>query len=195
MSLFIFGNIWLNILPAIQVFRIQKAFTEGMNVFLILGLVRIIDAGTGLSQMVINTSTHWRVDFFSRIVLLILRLPLTYFLIKNYSIIGSAFAELISYSIYTLIGYEFLRRKFNLQPFSLKTLYTLLLAATAFAVCFFTMKNIGGFLGLILRGGIFSALMIGGVFYWKLTPDAGQLYEVFLGRVARFRNRKKTNVE
>jgi hypothetical protein len=48
MSLFIFGNLWLNIIPAIQVFKIQKAFAEGMSVFLVLGLVRIIDAGTGL---------------------------------------------------------------------------------------------------------------------------------------------------
>jgi hypothetical protein len=37
--------------------------------------------------------------------------------------------------------------------------------------------------------------MIAGVFYWKLTPDVGQLYAVFLGRVDRFKNRKKGNVE
>ncbi|MES2329840.1 MAG: polysaccharide biosynthesis C-terminal domain-containing protein [Bacteroidota bacterium] len=195
MSLFIFGNIWLNILPAIQVFKIQKAFTEGMGVFLVLGLVRIIDAGTGLSQMVINTSTYWRYDFFSRLVLLLLRLPLTFLLITNYGIIGSAFAELISYTVYTFIGYEFLRRKFKLQPFSFQTLYSLLLGTGAFALCFFTMNGVGGLLGLILRGGVFSALMIVGVFYWKLTPDAGQLYAVLLGRVDGFKNRRKKNIE
>lgn len=195
MSLFIFGNIWLNILPAIQVFKIQKAFAEGMSVFLVLGLVRIIDAGTGLSQMVINTSTFWRFDFFSRIVLLVLRLPLTYILIKNYGIIGSAIAELVSYTVYTLIGYEFLRRRFSLQPFSLKTLYSLLLALAAFSLCYFTMSDVSGLAGLFLRGIIFSGIMIGGVFYWKLTPDAGQLYAVFLGRVDRFKDRRKGNIE
>jgi Na+-driven multidrug efflux pump len=108
--------------------------------------------------MVINTSTFWRFDFFSRIVLLVLRLPLTYLLIKNYGIIGSAFAELISYTVYTLIGYEFLRRKFNLQPFSLKTLYSLLLGRGRFFIMLFYHEPGGPADRTFLRVTIFSSL-------------------------------------
>jgi O-antigen/teichoic acid export membrane protein len=195
MSLFIFGNLWLNLVPAIGVFKIQNVFAEAITVVLILGIVRIIDAGTGLSQQVINSSNFWYFDFYSRIILLALKLPLTFYLIGKYGIIGSAIAELVSYSIYTLIDIEFIRRKFKMQPFNIKTLYSLLLAAGAFAICFFTMRDITGWTGLILRGTVFSSLMIAGVFYGKLTPDVGQLYAVFLGRVDRFKNRKRGNVD
>lgn len=185
MSIFIFGNLWLNVRQGIEVLDIQKEYSNGMGVLLILGMVRIIDAGTGLNALVINTSTFWRFDFYSGVVLLTFRLPLTYFLIKNYGIIGSATAELVAYSVYNFIRFEFLRRKFKMQPFTLKTLYSLLLAAGAYAFCYYLMNDIGGWAGIILRGICFSALMIGGVFYWKLTPDAGQLYDNLLKRLGR----------
>lgn len=189
LSLFIFGNIWLNVLDGMQVLNIQKDYADGLGVLFILGMVRIIDAGTGLNAMVINTSTFWRFDFYSGVVLLAFRLPLTYFLIKHYGIIGSAFAELAAYSVYNFIRFEFLRRKFNMQPFTLKTLYSLLLAIAAYGFCYLLMKDIHGWTGLILRGISFSAIMIGGIFYFQLTPDAGQLYAVFLKRVNSFRGK------
>lgn len=189
LSLFIFGNIWLNVVDGMQVLNIQKDYADGLGVLFILGMVRIIDAGTGLNAMVINTSTFWRFDFYSGVVLLAFRLPLTYFLIKNYGIIGSAFAELAAYSVYNFIRFEFLRRKFNMQPFTLKTLYSLLLAIAAYGFCYWLMKDIHGWTGLFLRGISFSAIMIGGIFYFQLTPDAGQLYAVLLKRVNSFRGK------
>ena len=192
MSLFIFGNIWLNMVDAMQVLHIQKDYSDGLGVLFILGMVRIIDAGTGLNAMVINTSTFWRFDFYSGVILLAFRLPLTYYLIKHYGIIGSAFAELMAYGIYNFIRYEFLRRKFRMQPFTLKTLYSLLLALAAYAFCYFLMKEIHGWPGLILRTTSFSLIMISGIFLGKLTPDAGQLYEVLLKRIAAFKQKEGT---
>jgi len=87
MALFIFGNIWLNAKEGMIALHIQKEYLDGLGVIFVLGMVRIIDAGTGLNAIVINTSTFWRFDFYSGVVLLGLRLPLTYYLIKNYGII------------------------------------------------------------------------------------------------------------
>lgn len=183
MSLFIFGNIWLNVKDGMMVLNIQKEYADGLGVLFILGMVRIVDAGTGLNSMVINTSTFWRFDFYSGIVLLTVRLPLTYFLIKNYGIIGSAFAELAAYTLYNFIRFEFLRRKFNMQPFTLKTLYSLILSLLAYLFCYFLMGDISGWTGILLRGSSFSLILIAGIFYFKLTPDAGQLYQVLLKRI------------
>ncbi len=183
MALFIFGNLWLNAVQGINVLHIQKEYSAGLGVMFILGMVRIIDAGTGLNALVINTSTFWKFDFYSGVVLLFLRLPLTYFLIKNYGIIGSAFAELAAYSVYNFIRFEFLRRKFKMQPFDSKTVLSLLLALVAYAFCYYTMKDIGGWTGIILRVTAFSGIIILGVFYGKLTPDAGQLLDVLKKRL------------
>lgn len=190
MALIIFGNLWLNLVPAMLVFKTQTIFAEGMSVVLILGLVRIIDAGTGLNQMIINTSNFWRFEFYSGIVLLAFRLPLTYLLIKKYGIVGSALAELVAYTVYNIIRCEFLRRKFGMQPFSVKTLYSLVYAVLSYGVCYFLLKDIPGLPGLFIRAVSFSSLMIAGIFYFKLTPDAAQLYAVFIGKVDKIRTRK-----
>lgn len=188
LSLFIFGNLWLNVSQGMQVLHIQKEYESGMGVIFILGMVRIIDAGTGLNSMVINTSTFWRFDFYSGVILLALRLPLTYFLIKNYGIIGSAFAELAAYSMYNFIRFEFLRRKFNMQPFDMKTVYSILVGLIAYGICYASLNSVEGWLGIILRTAIFSAILIGGIFYWNLTPDAGQLLDNFKKRFVTGKN-------
>jgi O-antigen/teichoic acid export membrane protein len=185
MSLFIFGNLWLNVVPAMQLLHIQDEYANGLGVIFVLGMVRIVDAGTGLNAMVINTSTFWRFDFYSGVVLLALRLPLTYYLIKHYGIIGSAFAELAAYTTYNLIRFEFLRRKFNMQPFSMKTLYSILLALAAYGICRLSLSGLEGWIGLFARAALFSAILITGTIYGKLTPDAAQLMETFRKRIRK----------
>lgn len=185
MALFIFGNLWLNVADGMRVLHIQKEYEAGIATIFILGMVRIIDAGTGLNAMVINTSTFWRFDFISGVILLAFRLPLTYYLIMHYGIIGSAFAELFAYSLYNFIRFEFLRRKFSMQPFDHKTLLTLLSAAVSFGIPFFIFQDKEGWIPIFSRSIIFSGLFIFSVFKLALTPDAGQLYHNFM---KRFRN-------
>jgi len=168
-----------------RVLHIQKEYEAGIATIFILGMVRIIDAGTGLNAMVINTSTFWRFDFISGVILLAFRLPLTYYLIMHYGIIGSAFAELFAYSLYNFIRFEFLRRKFSMQPFDHKTLLTLLSAAVSFGIPFFIFQDKEGWIPIFSRSIIFSGLFIFSVFKLALTPDAGQLYHNFM---KRFRN-------
>jgi len=182
LALFIFGNVWLNVREAINVLHIQNDYADGLTVLFVLGMVRIIDAGTGLNALVINTSTFWKFDFYSGVILLAFRLPLTYLLIRNYGILGSAIAELIAYSIYNFIRFEFLRRKFNMQPFDRKTGYALLLGLVSFAIAHFISLPLSGWPSIVIKTLLFSTLMVLGIFYGKITPDAHQLLEVAKNR-------------
>lgn len=176
MALFIFGNLWLNVADGMKVLHIQKEYEAGLGTIFILGMVRIIDAGTGLNAMVINTSTYWRFDFISGVILLAFRLPLTYFLIMHYGIIGSAFAELFAYSLYNFIRFEFLRQKFKMQPFDVKTLLTLLVAVAAFGFSYWLGQSFHNWFGIVLRSVLFSGIFVLAIFKLELTPDAGQMY-------------------
>lgn len=179
-SLFIFGNIWLNVNDGIKLLNIQEKYLDAMRVLFMLCVVRVVDAGTGLNSLVISTSTYWRFDFISSVCLLALRLPVTYYLIKRYGIIGSAYAELMSVTFINLIRYEFLRRKFGMQPFRIQTLYAVLLAFAAYFACHFAFGDMHSWAGIFLRVTVFTAIMAGGILYGKLTPDAGQMIEVFM---------------
>jgi O-antigen/teichoic acid export membrane protein len=189
LALFIFGNIWLNVSDAIQVLHIKNEYAQGLSVLFVLGMVRIIDAGTGLNALVINTSTFWKFDFYSGVILLAFRLPLTYVLIRKYGILGSAIAELIAYSVYNFIRFEFLRRKFQMQPFDKFTLYSILLALVAFGISLIITLPLQGWPAILVRIVLFSGMMIIGIFWGKLTPDAHQLWEVAKKRWEGFRKK------
>src|SRR5207245_4487278 len=117
---------------AIPAFHLQLSYLAAKWVFLFIGLTRIIDMGTGVNSQIIGTSSFWRVEFFSGLVLLALTLPLDYIMAKLFGIAGPALATLISLTIYNLIRYLFLLKKFHMQPFNGKTLLTLVVGFTAF---------------------------------------------------------------
>jgi O-antigen/teichoic acid export membrane protein len=187
LSIFIFGNVWLNVAQGIIVLHVQNAYLAGLSVVFILGIAKIIDAGTGVNSVIIMTSTLWKFEFWSGIVLLSLRIPLAYVLIQRYGIIGPAYAELISQIVYNFIRFEFLRRRFNMQPFNIQTLLTVILGVAAIATTYFLFYNIEGWLGIIIRSVLFSTILIGGIFLLKLTPDAIQLVDVAKARIQNWK--------
>ncbi|MDB5192316.1 MAG: hypothetical protein JWQ96_1879, partial [Segetibacter sp.] len=181
-AIFIFGNLWLNIEAGFTVLNIQASYTAGISSMLILGIARIIDAGTGVNGTVVGTSNYWRFDFLSGVCLLAVRLPLAYIFLKQYGLIGMAYSELVSQVLYNFLRYELLRRKFNMQPFDEKTIYSLLVAALSFAITYFLLKDVDGWTGIILRSGLFTSILLAGIFALQLTPDAMQLYHKFIDR-------------
>lgn len=182
LALFIFGNMWLNINQGFQVLNIQAEFMQGIAVIFVLGIAKIIDAGTGVNATIIGTSTLWKFEFITGVILLVLRIPLVYLFIKEYGLVGSACAELISQVIYNFIRYEFIRRKYGMQPFSMKTIYSILLAVGSYFLIYFLLNNMEGWAGIFIRSALFSGIMIAGIFFLNLTPDARQLYDKFILR-------------
>jgi O-antigen/teichoic acid export membrane protein len=166
-----FALIWINFTDGILTLQLKKGYLEAQYVFLFIGLMRVIDLGTGVNAQIIGTSIYWRFEFLTGIILLALALPLNYFLAKRFGVIGPAISNLIAFSIYNGIRYSFLLKKFNLQPFNLKTLYTLLLGAGCFLVCHLLFHQYIGLGWIILRSVVFLAMYIIGAFYLNLTPD------------------------
>ncbi len=167
-----FALIWLNFIDAVDSFHLQEGYKAALWVFFYIGLMRIVDMGTGVNSQIIGTSTYWRFDFVTGIILLGLTLPLNYIFTKYYfGVMGPAIANLISFTIYNAIRYFFLLKKFNLQPFDKKTVYTIILAFLCFCCCYFLFDSMNGFLGIVLRSTVFLIIYIAGSFMLKLSPD------------------------
>ena len=178
----IFLLIWMNFYDAVITFHLKPAYLDAAWVFFFLGLTRIIDMGTGVNSQIIGTSTFWRFELLSGVVLLLVMLPLTYIMTKEYGIIGPAISNLISITIYNVIRTGFLWKKFRLFPLTIQSLYTILLAGACYAICYFLFRQMHGLTGLILRSLVFVVLYIAGVIYFKLTPDIKPVLETIRRR-------------
>ncbi len=170
-SLFLFFNIWLNINDAYVVFNFDPSFESGKYIILLLGIKFIIDMGTGVNSQLLYSSPSWRFEFVSGVILLLLAIPLNYFFIKQYGMIGAAMADLLSLSIYNLIRVMFIYRKYNMQPFSGKTIKALITGITCYGAVYFITYAIHGWSAIFIRSTLFSVFFIAAAFYLKLTPD------------------------
>ncbi len=183
-SVGMFSLIWLNFSDAVFSFHLQSGYIDAKWVFFYIGLMRIVDMGTGVNSQIINTSTSWRFDFFTGIILLSLTLPLNYILTKYYfGVMGPAIANLFTFTVYNTIRYWFLIRKFNLQPFSVKTLYTVILGIASFYSCYFLFDGMQGFSGMVTRSFVFLLLFVSTAFALKLSPDLIPVWKVVQKRM------------
>ena len=166
-----FVLIWINFRDGVSTFHLKSGYLDAQYIFLFIGLTKVVDMGTGVNSQIIVTSTFWRFDFFTGILLLAITLPLNYILAKKMGAIGPAIADLITFTIYNAIRYVFLLRKFSMQPFNAKTLYTLVTGLIIYFICHFLFNDRHGFLWIVLRSAVFMSLYLFTVIGFSLSPD------------------------
>ena len=184
-SVAMFCLVWLNYNDAIDSFNLQDEYKIVLDVFLFMGLMRIVDMGTGVSGQIIATSTFWRFDFITGVILLIIMLPLNWILTMKLGLIGPAIANLISFTIYNFIRYLFLLRKFNMQPFTIKSLFAILLAFACYGICYFLLNDKTGIEWLAIRSILFIGLFFAGTYWLDLTPDLKIVLETLKKRIKK----------
>jgi hypothetical protein len=184
-SLFVFFCIWLNFDNGIQLLHINSDYLEAKWVFFILGIVAIIELGTGVNSQIIGTSTYWKFELWTSMLLTMMIIPLSYFLTVKYGILGPALANLISFSIYNFIRYVFLWKKFNMQPFTRKTFELIGIALLAYVLAYFTGQQSSSIISIVSSTTVFGMVFIP-LFYWReISPDVKQLMQTVVNRFQR----------
>jgi O-antigen/teichoic acid export membrane protein len=178
-ALFLFGNIWLCFEDGINAFHINPEYLQGKYILLFYGLKLLVDMGTGVNGQIIATSNFWRFEFITGIILLAFIFPLNIILIGKIGIIGAGISTFAAYTIYNIIRLTFLWKKFKMQPFSLQTVWTILMAIALYGSVYFITATLHGWAGILSKGILYSGLFIGCTWYLKLTPDALPVFETF----------------
>ena len=182
---FLFINIWLNYDDGLKLLNIETKYAAGKTVFLLLGLYNIFELGTGANSALIGTSPAWRFEFYSGLVLLALSIPLNILAARSRGMDGVALATAGTLVMYNIIRLLFIKYRFNMWPFSMKTVYALLLVTGTYLLTWYLLRDIHGFTGILLRSSLFSGLFFAGVFFLRLTPDLLQFIEVVKNRLGR----------
>ena len=182
-SLFVFFCIWLNYSQAITFFGINPDYLEGRWVFFILGIVTIIEMGTGVNGQIIGTSTFWRFELWTSLLLTVIIIPLSYFLTVEYGIIGPAIANLVSFTVYNFTRFWFLWKKFKLQPFSTKTVEVLFIAGGAYSITYLIFNPLEGLPGMIIRTLLFGIIFLALIYWRNISADMKPMIENLLTRM------------
>jgi O-antigen/teichoic acid export membrane protein len=191
----IFGLILLTVPDLVEMLNFFGRKTNAdysiiIQIVLFMGLARVIDLGAGINAQIIVTSSFWRFDFFSNILYTFLALPLNFILIKKFGIIGLAYANLISLSAYNAIRYIFLWKKFGLQPYTIKNLFTLLIAAASFLLTWIVPIDTAWYFSIFIRSAIFCILFVPSILYFDVAPELTNVSRSVLKTIQNFYKRK-----
>ena len=169
----IFGLIFLNSHNVTKFLGREYAQIE-LIVF-VMGFAKVLDLGTGINSQIIGTSNFWRFDFYTSIVFTLFSIPLNFFLIKYFGLKGAAFSSLVSLTVYNSIRFAFLYRKFNLQPYTIKSLLSLVIAAVTYLLVYSIPRFDNLFADIFVRTSVFVFVFLPLVFVCKITPDLNKV--------------------
>jgi O-antigen/teichoic acid export membrane protein len=184
-SVGIFVLIWINYTDGIKSFHLNETYLRGLHIFLFIGLTRIVDMGTGMNAQIIGTSNRWRFELSSGLILLMLTIPMNYWMARKYGVIGPAIADLFTFSVYNGVRCIFLYKVFAMQPFTWKSLYTLLLGLAGYFICYKLFGNREGLGWIVLRSLVFCIVYASGVLGMRLSEDVLPVWATIKKRISR----------
>lgn len=102
-------------------------FQDGLTIFYMLGAAKLIDMVTSLNTHAISYSKIYHYNLYFVIISAILNVFLSFYLTKSFGIIGTSASILCSVTLFNLLKLVLLKIKFNLNPFSYKSLKIVLI--------------------------------------------------------------------
>lgn len=157
---------------------------------LILLLAKLIELSTGLNTYIIHTSNRFSFDLKSTVIYSIISLPLNYFLIKHFGMIGAAYAALISALFYNIYRCVFLYTQFRLQPFTKKNLELSVIGLSLIAVVYFIPQLHNLYLDGIMKSTIYILSFGTLLLKRKYSTEVNFLWDKWSGKLNIIKNRK-----
>ena len=157
-GLFIYLMVLLNIKNLVSF--LSNDWAEVPLVVLIMGFAKLIDLGTGVNGQLIGTSSNWRFDFYTNVLLTLMAFPLNFFMITHFGIIGAAFSNLIAISIYNAVRFGFIYKKYGWQPYGFAHVKVLLISLILFLGVYAIPFMVNIYIDTIFRAVLFAGLFI-----------------------------------
>jgi len=165
--------VWLSIDEVFSL--LPEKFSHGKWVVLFIGLSQLFNISTGVNGAIIINSKYYKFDLYTNIILVLLTLITNYLLIPIYGINGAAMATAISVLLFNFIKLIIIKVKMNMHPFSIQTLYTvvLLIALYIFIINLPTFDN--AIFSIFWRSSLGITLFIPLLFWFNLSEDISEI--------------------
>lgn len=146
---FVMLGIFVNIKMLYQL--VPPEYAGGIAVVFMIGLSKYFDLILGNNNAIIFNTKYYRAVLFLGVLLVVLTVGLNMIFIPIYGIMGSAFATLLSITLYSLAKLMFVVKRLHLYPFTKQTLYSLYLTAVLFLGFYFWDFSMSPIIAIILK--------------------------------------------
>jgi Na+-driven multidrug efflux pump len=146
------------------------------TIILILGVSKLVDLGTYFNSQILLSSKYWKIDFGTNMFFVFLSIPLNYYLINRFGLVGSAYANFIATFIYNLVRLLFILKLFKMQPYSFKNVQTIAIGVIAFFISYSIPIFPNFFIDAVIRSFIFVSIYGVAIIAFKTSEDMNELF-------------------
>lgn len=174
------GYVLLGILINIKMVYafLPPAYSNGIFAVFAIGISRYFDLMLGINNAIIFNSKYYRVVLLLGLGLAVVAVGLNATLIPTMYIDGAALATLLAIALYTLAKLFFVVVRMNLNPFTLKNVYLVVLSVGLFGVFYFWDFNFHPLLSIVVKSTLFSVAYGFGVYFFRFSDDANQFIKM-----------------
>ena len=155
--------------------HLPSIYVDGKNIVLLLGIAKVVDMVFGLNHELMVMSNYWKQNFYFQVILIIIFIPINYFSILKFGIIGPAISNLILMFAYNSVRTYFIWNKFKLSPFSLSTFYCFLIGL----LFYFIANNIphlmhSALITIFIKTSVFSIFYLLSIYKFNISSDINE---------------------
>jgi len=168
-----FVCVWINIDAVFSI--LPEKFSHGKWVVLYIGLAQLFNASTGVNGSIIVNSKYYKYDLITNVLLVAFTITSNYVLIPKYGINGAAIATAFSVFLFNLIRLILIKVKMGIQPFSFKTLHTILLLLAVYGISIYLPLSGNLYIDIVWKTFVVIAIFIPLLLRFKLSEDINKI--------------------
>ena len=151
---FVMLGIFVNINKLYEM--VPPEYAGGIPVVFMIGLSKYFDLILGNNNAIIFNTKYYRAVLILGVLLVVLTVVLNMIFIPFFGIIGSAFATLLSITLYSVAKLLFVVKRLHLYPFTKQTLYSMALTLVLFLAFYFWEFPFNPIISIVLKSAIMT---------------------------------------
>ena len=151
---FVMLGIFVNINKLYEM--VPPEYAGGIPVVFMIGLSKYFDLILGNNNAIIFNTKYYRAVLILGVLLVVLTVVLNMIFIPIFGIIGSAFATLLSITLYSVAKLLFVVKRLHLYPFTKQTLYSMALTLVLFLAFYFWEFPFNPIISIVLKSAIMT---------------------------------------
>ncbi|MCW2119738.1 lipopolysaccharide biosynthesis protein [Flavobacterium sp. 7A] len=180
---FVMLCIFVNINQLYQI--VPKEYSGGIGVVFMIGLSKYFDLILGNNNAIIFNSKYYRMVLFLGLLLVFLTVVLNMYFIPRYGIIGSAFATLLSITLYSLAKLLFVVKRMDLYPFSKQTVSSIGLTTLVFFLFYFWEFPLYPLIGIALKSALVTVVYLYLNYKFIISAEINGLIDGLLKKIRK----------
>jgi len=162
---------------------VPKEYSGGVSVVFMIGLSKYFDLILGNNNAIIFNTKYYRMVLYLGLMLVVLTIVLNMIFIPIFGIFGSAFATLLSITLYSLAKLLFVVKKLHLYPFTKQTVYSILVTFALFLLFYFWEFPFYQLISIALKSILVTILYVYLNYKFKISSDINKLIDNLLQKI------------